>query len=71
MKKFKVNTEEPELVAEILEQIKSNGGYCPCKVIHDENTKCMCKEFKDILNSTNEPIYDTCACGLYRIEEKK
>ena len=27
--------------------------------------------FKDILNSTNEPIYDTCACGLYRIEEKK
>lgn len=68
MKKFRVNTEEPELVTEILEQIKSNGGYCPCKVIHDENTKCMCKEFKDTLNS-EENSQDTCSCGLYRIEK--
>ena len=68
MKKFRVNTEEPELVAEILEQIKSNGGYCPCKVIHDEDTKCMCKEFKDALNSEKNS-QDTCSCGLYRIEK--
>lgn len=69
MKKFEINNEEPELVSEILEQIKSNGGYCPCKIVHDENTKCMCKEFKEILNSTDEPIYNTCACGLYKIKE--
>lgn len=68
MKKFRVNTEEPELIAEILEQIKSNGGYCPCKVIHDEDTKCMCKEFKDTLNS-EKCSQDTCSCGLYRIEK--
>ena len=70
MKKFKINNEEPELVAEILEQIKNNGGYCPCKVIHDQNTKCMCKEFKEILKSKEKSVYDTCACGLYRIEEE-
>lgn len=69
MKKFKINTEEPELVSEIIEQVKSNGGYCPCKVIHNEDTKCMCKEFKNILNSNETPMYNTCACGLYKIEE--
>ena len=69
MKKFKINTEEPELVSEILNQIKSNGGYCPCKILHNEDTKCMCQEFKNILNSNENPVYDTCACGLYKIEE--
>ena len=69
MKKFQINTEEPELVSDIIKQIKTNGGYCPCKVIHDENTKCMCKEFKDTLNSVEKSVYDTCACGLYRIRE--
>ena len=60
MKKFKINNEEPELVAEILEQIKNNGGYCPCKVIHDQDTKCMCKEFREQQTS------GTCHCGLYK-----
>lgn len=69
MKKFEINKEEPELVKEILEQIKNNGGYCPCKILHNTDTKCMCKEFKDILNSS-EPFADnTCACGLYKIKE--
>lgn len=69
MKKFRINTEETDLVAEILEQIKTNGGYCPCKVLHNEDTKCMCKEFKDVLNTKEESNNDTCACGLYRIEK--
>ena len=69
MRKFRINTEEPELIAEIIEQIKTNGGYCPCKVLHNEETKCMCKEFKDVLNSNENPFENTCACGLYRIED--
>ena len=69
MRKFEINNEEPELVSEILEQIKSNGGYCPCKVMHNDDTKCMCKEFKEILNSIEEPIDSTCACGLYKIKD--
>ena len=69
MKKFRINIEEPELISEIKEQIKNNGGYCPCKILHNEETKCMCKEFKEILNSKDESVDNTCACGLYRIEE--
>lgn len=69
MRKFEINNEEPELVSEILEQIKINGGYCPCKVIHNNDTKCMCKEFKEILNSIDKPIDNTCACGLYKIKD--
>ena len=71
MKKYRINTEEPELISEIIDQIKKNGGYCPCKVLHNEDTKCMCQEFKDILNSEEKAINDTCACGLYRITGEK
>lgn len=69
MKKFKINKEEPELVSEILNQIKTNGGYCPCKILHNEDTKCMCKEFKEILKKEEDFKYDTCSCGLYKIQK--
>lgn len=69
MRKFKINKEEPELVSEILNQIKINGGYCPCKILHNEDTKCMCKEFKEILKKEEDLKYDTCSCGLYKIQK--
>lgn len=48
------------LVKDIRERLKENGGYCPCKLIKNEDTKCMCKEFRE----QNEPGF--CHCGLYR-----
>ena len=42
--------------------IKSNGGYCPCSLIKNEDTKCMCKEFRST-EATSEGV--TCHCGLY------
>lgn len=27
--------------------VKSNDGYCPCSLIKNEDTKCMCKEFRE------------------------
>lgn len=39
-------------------QIKENGGYCPCAVLHNEDTKCMCKAFR-------EQDEGECHCGLY------
>ena len=33
--------------------------YCPCSVIRNNNTVCMCKEFKD------SPSGTTCHCGIY------
>ena len=38
--------------------IKSNGGYCPCSLIKNEDTKCMCKEFR-------EQESGECHCGRF------
>lgn len=52
--------DDPYLVRGIREKLKENGGYCPCKLVKNEDTKCICKEFRD----QNEPGF--CTCGLYR-----
>lgn len=56
--KFKVS-DDKELVAEIREKIKQNGGFCPCKLIHNDDTRCICKEFMD------QEKLGSCGCGLY------
>lgn len=52
-------TQDKELAKEIREKLKANGGYCPCKLIKNEDTKCMCKEFLD------RQELGECHCGLY------
>ena len=59
--KFKV-TDDIELKEKIRQVIKENGGYCPCKLEQNENTKCICKEFL-------EQGLGPCHCGLYIKEE--
>lgn len=60
MKEFdiKQNPYEDEL-AEIIEAVDANDGYCPCALTKDEDTKCMCKEFRDNKDT------DFCHCGRY------
>ena len=41
-----------------LKKLEENSGYCPCKIVRNEDTKCMCKEFK-------EQEEGMCHCGLY------
>ena len=33
-------------------------GFCPCSLEKNEDTKCMCKEFREMASGT-------CHCGLY------
>lgn len=47
-----------ELVEEIRQKLKENGGFCPCRIDQNEDTKCMCKEFR-------EQESGECHCGLY------
>lgn len=54
---IKVN-EDTELVKEIREAQKANGGYCCCAIIKDDTTKCMCQDFR-------EQKEGWCNCGLY------
>lgn len=27
--------------------VKANDGYCPCACVKDQDTKCMCKDFRE------------------------
>ena len=55
-------TPDAEYAAEVRRRIKENDGYCPCKIVKNEETKCMCKEFL-------EQEAGECHCGLYIKEE--
>ena len=50
--------DDKELVNDIRSRIKANDGYCPCAIIKDKDTKCMCKAFI-------EQEEGECHCGLY------
>jgi len=45
---------------EVLEYVKNNNGYCPCRVEKCQDNKCPCLEFR----TTKK-----CICGLF--EEEK
>lgn len=47
-----------EEVKAFRETVKANEGYCPCRLEHTPDTKCMCKEFRDQESGL-------CHCGLY------
>ena len=49
---------DKEVVKTVREGLKRTGGYCPCKLTRNEDTKCMCKEFRDMEEGK-------CHCGLY------
>lgn len=50
---------------EIRRKLKENDGYCPCSLIKNEDTKCMCKEFRELIEKRES---GTCHCGLYICE---
>lgn len=51
-------SDDKELVATIRQSLKDNDMYCPCVTFKNEDTKCMCKEFREMDEGT-------CHCGLY------
>ena len=60
MKEFDIfkNPNEEEY-NEITEAVKLNDNYCPCLSYKNEDTKCMCKEFRDSKDT------DFCHCGRF------
>lgn len=55
-------TEDKELLDEILKQLKTNENYCPCSLTKTPEDKCMCKNFRDQVKR-REP--GECICGRY------
>ena len=59
------NTLNPneEVVKTVKEGLIRTGGYCPCRMQRTEDTKCMCKEFRDQIR---DPDFEGfCHCMLY------
>lgn len=48
-----------EVNPEFAELVKQNGGYCPCLIGKTEDTKCMCRAFRE----QKEP--GLCHCGRF------
>lgn len=55
---IKLNPDK-EITTPIVEALKENGGYCPCALEKSEDTKCMCKAFREQVEEGE------CHCGLY------
>lgn len=52
-----------EHVAKIRAQLKENDNYCPCSVVKNDSTKCMCKAFRDQIDRGESGF---CHCELYQ-----
>lgn len=57
-------TQDTEELVRIKKAIQENDGYCPCKLLKNDDTKCMCKEFRDRIH--NDEL-GSCTCGLYEL----
>lgn len=60
--KISLNPDE-KIVKAIQDGLKMKGGYCPCRVAKTEDTKCMCKEFRDQIADVDFEGF--CHCRLY------
>ena len=59
--------EDAEVVRMVKEGLEARGGYCPCVREVSEDTKCMCKEFREQIADSEFEGY--CHCMLYYKEK--
>ena len=52
-------TDDHDLRDEIRQALQLNGGYCPCSLDKTDDTRCMCKAFRE------QQMMGSCHCGLY------
>lgn len=55
--------EDAKVVERVKEGLKATGGYCPCRLSRTEDTKCICKEFREQMQDPDFEGY--CHCLLY------
>ena len=65
---IRLNTDET-LVATVKEGLKMRGGYCPCRMEKSEDTKCICREFREQMADPDFEGY--CHCLLYYKEKDR
>lgn len=61
---MKIRFNEDEAIVKMIQDgLKEKGGYCPCRREISEDTKCMCKEFREQIKDPNFEGF--CHCLLY------
>lgn len=64
--KIRLN-ENADVVKVVKEGLKKTGGYCPCMREQNDDTKCMCRDFREKVKDPNFEGY--CHCMLYYKEK--
>ena len=59
--------DDAEVVRMVREGLKARGGYCPCVREVNEDTRCMCREFREQIADPEFVGY--CHCMLYYKEK--
>ena len=59
---------DKDVVRTVQDGLKRTGGYCPCRLQRTEDTKCMCKEFREQIRLN---IQGPCHCGLWVAETEE
>ena len=54
-------------VEEIRKALEDNDGYCPCRLIKNVDTKCLCREFREQMAAG---LLGECHCGLYEVVDE-
>lgn len=60
--------DDKDRVKEIQDALRENDGYCPCQFVKSEDTKCMCKIFRDMMAENKDCL---CPCGLYEFTAER
>lgn len=61
--------EDKEIVEKVRVGLKARNGHCPCVLEISEDTKCMCREFREQIADPDFEGY--CHCMLYYKEKDK
>lgn len=68
-KKLKIlPTPDTEYFNNIVKKLNENDGYCPCRITKNEDTKCMCKEFREQIKNQTPGF---CHCHMYLLKEEE
>lgn len=58
--------EKTEKYEEVTKAVEANNGYCPCLVFKNEDSKCMCKEFRTVAQQLPKGDVYICNCGRFK-----